>query len=163
MSPNFSKDFTLYTFASDRSYVAVLTQKNDDNNEIPISFMSFSFKGAELNYPVVDQQDFVVFKVVKHFRPYLLKSRTKVIVPYPAVRNLLVQKELGEKRAHWMTSLQEYDLEIKPTQIVRGQGICKLVVDSVNPPNDDSVLLNETLPHENQIFCAQTTPRFLVF
>jgi hypothetical protein len=27
MSPDFSKDFTLYTFASDRSYVAVLTQK----------------------------------------------------------------------------------------------------------------------------------------
>jgi hypothetical protein len=51
MSPNFSKYFTLYTFTSDRSYAAVLTQKNDDNNEIPISFMSYSFKGAELNYP----------------------------------------------------------------------------------------------------------------
>ena len=35
---------------------------------------------------------YVVFKGVKHFRSYLLKSRTKVIVPYPAVRNLLVQK-----------------------------------------------------------------------
>jgi hypothetical protein len=45
MSPDFTKDFTLYTFASDRSYVAVLTQKNNDNNEIPISFMSSSFKG----------------------------------------------------------------------------------------------------------------------
>jgi hypothetical protein len=99
--------------------------------------MSYSFKGEELNYPTVDQQDFVVFKVVKHFRPYLLKSRTKVIVLYPAVRNLLVQKELGEKRAHWMTSLQEYDLEIKPAQIVRGQGLCKLVVDSVNPPDNE--------------------------
>jgi hypothetical protein len=92
MSPDFSKDFTLYTFTSDRSYVVVLTQKNDDNNEIPISFMSYAFKGAELKYPTVDQQDFVVFKAVKHFRPYLLKSRTKVIAPYPAVRNLLVQK-----------------------------------------------------------------------
>jgi hypothetical protein len=27
-----------------------------------------------------------------------------------------------------MTSLQEYDLEITPAQIVRGQGLCKLVV-----------------------------------
>jgi hypothetical protein len=68
-----------------------------------------------------------------------LKSRTKVIIPYPVVRNLLVQKELGEKRAHWMTTLQEYDLEIKPTQIVKGQGICKLVVDSVNRPDDDDI------------------------
>jgi len=36
MSPDFSQDFTLYTFASDRSYVIVLTQENDERNEIPI-------------------------------------------------------------------------------------------------------------------------------
>jgi len=52
-------------------------------------------------------------------------------VPYPAVKNLLVQKELGEKLENWMTSLEEYDLEITPTQIFRGQGLCKLVADSV--------------------------------
>ena len=77
--------------------------------------MGSSFKGEELNYPILDQQEYVVFKAVKHFRSYLLKFRTKIIVPYPAVRNLLVQKELGEKRENWMTSLQEYDLEIVPT------------------------------------------------
>jgi hypothetical protein len=100
MSPDFSQDFTLYTFASDRSYVVVLTQKNAENNEVPISFMSSAFKGTELNYLVVDRKAYAIFKAVKHFRSYLLKSRTKVIVPYPAVRNLLVQKELGEKRAN---------------------------------------------------------------
>ena len=123
MSPEFLQDFTLYTFASDRSYAVVLTQKNAENNEVPIAFMSSAFKGAELNYPVVDQQAYVVFKAVKHFRSYLLKSRTKIIVPYPAIRNLLVQKELGKKRANWVTSLQEYDIEITPAQIVRGQGL----------------------------------------
>jgi hypothetical protein len=56
MSPDFSQDFTLYTFASDRSYVAVLTQKNVENNEVPIAFMSSAFKGTELNYPAVDRQ-----------------------------------------------------------------------------------------------------------
>jgi hypothetical protein len=54
----------------------------------------------------------------------------KIIVPYPVVRNLLVQKELREKRANWVTSLQEYDIEITLAQIVRGQGLCKLVFDS---------------------------------
>jgi len=74
------------------------------------------------------------------------------------MRNLLVQKDLGEKRALWMTSLQEYDLEIKPTQIVRGQGIFKLVDDSVNLPDNDLVVPDETLSHETQIFCTQTMP-----
>ena len=54
MSLDFSKDFTLNTLALDRSYVVVLTQKNVENNEIPISFMSSTFKGEELNYPAVD-------------------------------------------------------------------------------------------------------------
>jgi hypothetical protein len=54
---------------------------------------------------MVDQQAYAIFKAVKHFKSYLLKSRTKIVVPYPAVRNLLVQKELGEKRENWMTSL----------------------------------------------------------
>jgi hypothetical protein len=130
MSPEFSQDFMLYTFASDRSYAAVLTQKNAENNEVPIAFMSSAFKGVELNYPVVDQQAYTVFKAVKNFRSYLLKSRMKIIVPYPVIRNLLVQKELSEKRANWATSLQEYDIEITPAQIVRGQGLCKLVADS---------------------------------
>jgi hypothetical protein len=62
----------------------------------------------------------------------------KIIVPYPAVRNLLVKKELGEKRANWVTSLQEFDLENTPAQIVRGHGLCKLVVDSETKQKEDS-------------------------
>jgi hypothetical protein len=155
MSPDFSHDFTLYTFAYDRSYVAVLTQKNAKNNEVPIAFMRFSFKGAKLNYPSVDWQAYVVFKAVNHFRSYLLKSRMKVIVPYPAVRNLLVQKELGEKRANWVTSLQEYDLEITPAQIVRGQGLCKLVVDSEAGQQEESDTPNLGQSDQSLICCAK--------
>ena len=32
--------------------------------------------------------------------------------------------------AHWMTTLQEYDLDIKPANIVRGQGLCQLTAQS---------------------------------
>jgi hypothetical protein len=120
--------------------------------------MSSAFKGEELNYPVVDQQAYVVFKDVKHFRSYLLKSRTKIVVPYPAVRNLLVQKELGEKRENWMTSLQEYDLEIVPAQIVRGQGLCKLVVDSVEKLESQINTSTVNQHDEKQISCTQTVP-----
>jgi hypothetical protein len=149
MSPDFSQDFTLYTFAFDHSYAFVLTQKNAENNEVPIAFMSYAFKGAELNYPVVDQQDYAIFKEVKHFRSYLFKSRAKIIVPYPTIRNLLVQKELGEKRANWVTSLQEYEIEITPAQIVRGQGLCKLVVDSAVGQQKENDMSNPRQHNQN--------------
>ena len=113
----------MYTFTSDDSLAAVLTQKEDGEDEFPISFMSTGMQGAKLNYPSMDKQAYVVFKAVKQFRPYTLKNRTKVIVPHPAVRSLFVQKELGERRGNWVTALQEYDLEFKPASIVKGKGL----------------------------------------
>ena len=85
--------------------------------------MSTGLQGAELNYPAIDKQAYTVFKAMKQFRPYILKNRTKVIITHPAVRCLFVQKELGERRGNWVTSLQEYDLEFKPASIVKVQGL----------------------------------------
>ena len=39
-SPNFEKDFILYSFASNDSLAVVLTQKEDGGDEYPISFMT---------------------------------------------------------------------------------------------------------------------------
>jgi hypothetical protein len=84
-SLDFSKYFFLYTFASNQSLAAVLTQKDDDKNEAPVSFMSTNIQGAELNYPTIDKQVYAVYKAVKHFRSYILKNHTKVIVLHPAI------------------------------------------------------------------------------
>ena len=97
--------------------------------------MSTGLQGGELNYPAIDKQTYAVFIAVKQFRPYILKNRTKVIVPYPAVRSLLIQKELGERRGNWVTALQEYDLEFKPASIVKGQGLCKLMTKNEKMKN----------------------------
>ena len=105
MSPYFEKDVILYTFETDFSYAAVLTQKQPHDVEIPILFMRSMFKEAKLNYSQIDKQAYTIYKSIKHFRPYLLKCKTKVIVPYATIRNILIHKEIGDKRAHWMTTL----------------------------------------------------------
>ena len=66
-SLNFDRDFILYTFALDHLIAAMLTQRDEVGKEFPVSFMSTILKGAKLNYPAVDKQDFTVFKAVKHF------------------------------------------------------------------------------------------------
>jgi hypothetical protein len=76
-SPDFSKYFFLYTFASDQSLVAVLTQKDDDNNEAPVSFMSTNIQGVELNYPSIDKLVYAIYKAMKHFIYYILKTIPK--------------------------------------------------------------------------------------
>lgn len=99
-TPNFSNHFILYTVASSSSYATVLTQNNDHKLEAPISFYSSNLQGAQLNYSDIEKQAFVVYKAIKHYRFFLLKAHTKVIVPFPTVRQLLIQRELGEKRAN---------------------------------------------------------------
>ena len=85
-----------------------------------------------MKYPTVDKKAYAIFKAVKQLCLYILKNRTKVIVPHPAVRSLFIQKELGERRGNWVTNLQEYDLEFKPASIVKGKGLCKLMAEGNN-------------------------------
>eukprot|EP00253_Pinus_taeda_P034745 PITA_34745 len=126
-TPIFSDPFILYTFASDRSYATILTQANQEKEEATIAFFSSNLQEAELNYSDVEKQAYAVFKAIKYFRPFLLKTHTKIIVSFLAIRNILVQKDVGEKRANWVTALQEYDVEIKLASIVKGQGFCKML------------------------------------
>jgi hypothetical protein len=84
-SIDFSKEFFLYTFASDQSLAIILNHKDDEKIEAPISFMSTNLQGVKLNYPAIDRHAYVVYKEVKHFRSYILKNHTKFIVPHPAI------------------------------------------------------------------------------
>jgi len=54
-SPDFSKDVFLYMFVSNRSLVAVLTQKDDDTNETLVSFMRTNLQGSKLNYLSIEK------------------------------------------------------------------------------------------------------------
>ena len=35
--------------------------------------------------------------------------------------------------------MQEYDLEIKPTKLVKGQGLCKLAAEELDPKKEEEV------------------------
>ena len=56
-----------------------------------------------------------------------------------------MQKELGERRGNWVTALQKYDLEFKPTTIIKGQGLYKLMAEIQD--NEDGDWENEVELH----------------
>jgi len=108
----------------------VLTQKDDENNEEPVSFMITNLQGAKLKYPTIDKHVYTIYKAVKHFKSYILKNHTKVIVPHLVVQSLFTQQEMEETRGNWMAVIQEFYLYIKPAKIVKGQGLCKLATEA---------------------------------
>ena len=109
-NPYFKKYFLLYNFSSDTSIIVVLTQKDGQNNERLIYFMSASLQGPKINYPAIDKKVYVVYKDLNHFQQYLFKYHCIIFVPHPTIIPLFVQQELGEIRVNWMAYLKEYEL-----------------------------------------------------
>jgi hypothetical protein len=50
ISPDFKRDFIIYSFATESVVASVLTQRNAKGEELPISFMSKTLHDYELKY-----------------------------------------------------------------------------------------------------------------
>ena len=55
-SPDYLRDFLIFSFASEHTIVAVLLQKDDGGFECPIAFFSKSLRDAELKYDIIQKQ-----------------------------------------------------------------------------------------------------------
>jgi len=69
-------------------------------------------------------------KYLKDYRVYILHSHILVYVPNTSVKDVLVQTDLEGRRGKWIIALLEYDLEIKPTKLIKGKGLAKLMAES---------------------------------
>jgi hypothetical protein len=127
ISPNYAKDFQIFSFASEDTIAGVLLQKNDDNQEQPIAFMSKALQNSELNYTTMEKQAYALVKSLKHFRVYIGYSKVVGYVPHPAVKDILGQQDCLGVRGKWVSKIQEYDLEIKPTKLIKGQGLAQML------------------------------------
>jgi hypothetical protein len=45
------------------------------------------------------------------------------------VKYFLVQPDIDGKRRKWIAKMIEFDIEIKPVKLVRGQGLAKLIAN----------------------------------
>jgi hypothetical protein len=51
-------------------------------------------------------------------------------VPRNFVKDILTQPDPKGRRGKWIAIMLEYDLEIKPAKLIKGQGIAKLMAQS---------------------------------
>ena len=113
-------------------------QKNEQGFEQPIEFYSKILRDAALKYDIMEKQAYALIKALKEFRVYILHSHVTAYVPSTAVKEILTRSDPDGRRAKWIVVLLEYDFEIKPTKIVKGQGLEKLMTQS----NYDALEIN---------------------
>jgi hypothetical protein len=127
ISPDYSKDFMIFSFSSFDTVAAVLLQKNDKGFEQPITFFSRALRDAELKYDVMEKHAYALVKDLKSFRVYVLHSKVIAYVPSAFVKEILIQPDIDGRRSKWIAKILEFDLEIRPTKLVKGQGLSKLL------------------------------------
>ena len=129
-NPQFDKDFIIFSFASKHTIAAVLLQKDDQGNERPIAFFSRALRDAPLKYQIMEKQAYALVKAIKDFRIYILYSHVIAYVPSPIVKDILTQENLEGRRGKWIANILEFDIEIKPTKLIKGQGLAKLMSET---------------------------------
>jgi hypothetical protein len=112
ISPDYTKDFYLFSFASKHTIAAVVLQKNSEGHEQPIAFFSKSLRDVALNCNIMEKQGFALVKVIKGFRVYILHSHTIAYVPNAVVKDIPTQDNRDGRRGKWIAMILEYDIEL---------------------------------------------------
>ena len=74
-----------------------------------------------MKYDIMEKQAYALIKTLKEFRVYILQSHVVAYAPSAAVKEILTRYDPDGRRAKWTDVLLEYDLDIKPTKIIKGQ------------------------------------------
>lgn len=118
---------------------AILMEEKKEGIQAPIYFMSTPLKNQELRYSKMEKHAYVVVRALKNFRFYILHSHSVIHVLDPAVESILTQQDVGcNNRVAWIAKVQEYDIEIKTTKIVRGNALCKALVEDQKIEEEDT-------------------------
>lgn len=128
ISPDYSQDFILFSFTSKHTMAVVLMQKIDHLEKL-IAFFSRTIRDAALKYNIIEKQVLALVEDVKYFQVYILHSHILTYVPNTAVKDVLVQTDPKGTPGKWIAALLEYDLEIKPKKLIKGQGLAKLMAE----------------------------------
>eukprot|EP00253_Pinus_taeda_P022184 PITA_22184 len=81
ISPNYSKEFHIFSFASEDSLAVLLLQVDEEGSEHPVAFFSKTLRDFEL------------------------------------------------RREKWIAKMIEFNIELRPTKLIKGQGLAKLLAE----------------------------------
>jgi hypothetical protein len=118
--PDFEKEFTIYTNVTEEAGSIVLMKNDDQGNEKPVAYMSQILSNDEFKYSFIEKHAFTLVKAIEKFHHFILGKHTLVKVHLLAVKFLLSQNYLLGKLSHWLSNIQEHDLNIVTSTTIKG-------------------------------------------
>ena len=137
--PDLNGDYILYCDASDVGLGAVLTQKDEKEEEKVVSFASKAFSGAEKNWTTTEKEAFAVVWPLQCFHPYVYGRKVTIYTDHKALKWLRDVKHPNGKLARWILKLEEYDYTIEHLPNTKMQHVDALSCAPVN-----TILISKT-------------------
>ncbi|CAB4036075.1 Hypothetical predicted protein, partial [Paramuricea clavata] len=109
--PQFDREFTLYTDASDVGLGVVLSQYDDNGIERVVAYASRSLTPRERNYATTEIEALAIHYGTQYFRLYLLGRKFTIVTDHNALRWLNTIKPKG-RIARWLMDLLEFEFLI---------------------------------------------------
>ena len=106
--PNYSKEFTLTTDASNVGLGGILSQDGH-----PCCYISRTLNKPEINYSTTEKELLAIVWSVKRLRQFLLGRKFKIQTDHQALKWLFSVKDPSSRLLRWRLRLEEYDYEIE--------------------------------------------------
>ena len=107
--PDFNKEFTLCTDASNYGLGSVLMQTDDSGRSRAIAYASRLLNPAERNYSTTHREALAVVWSLRHFRDIILGYPIHVLTDHAPVTDLFKRSNLTGKFARWQLTIQEFN------------------------------------------------------
>jgi hypothetical protein len=78
----------------------------------------------------MEKKTYDLFKALKSFIVYVIHSKVIAYVPSLSVKEILIHPDIDRIRNNWIAKIIEFDLDINPTKLVKGQGLARLLAES---------------------------------
>ena len=117
--PDFSRQFILYTDASNQAIGYILGQKDEQGKETVIAYGGRALRGAELRYGITEKETLALVDGIRHFKVYLAHAKFLVYTDHSATKFLQNVKDPTGRLGRWALLLQAYDYDIvhKPGRV----------------------------------------------
>ena len=131
ITPDYNKEFRLYTDSSDVAVGAALMQFGKDGLEHPISYFSRKLLPAQRNYATVEKEALALLLALKHYDVYVGCSKfpVQVFTDHNPLVFVHKMKTENQRLLRWSLTMQEYNLQINHIK-----GSENVVADALSRP-----------------------------
>ena len=112
-SPDFTRPFVLQTDASEVGVGAVLSQRDDEGLDHPISYFSRKLLPRECNYSTIEKECLAIKLSVEAFQVYLTGRPFTIQTDHRALQWLDNMKDSRSRLTRWSLSLQPFKFNVE--------------------------------------------------